>query len=205
MLLEDPKVLAIIKLAEEFTKLKNEKKSEPIGVGNLCNRQFYEYSNKNARFCPICGGEVRTEYENLTLNYYYDILAGFPPLGRPGTMCYDVCYYKYKPEDIYLFGLKKCEKQDENGFYLAINGKKYPLPQNMNWIQLCNNTEFNKKIFRNAMDNWDDVCEIVGSGGGIYGRNVIVYVCDKCGYQYHLVSISSFIHRDMSKDGIPDK
>ena len=35
-------------------------------------------------------------------------------------------------------------KKDENGFYLAINGKKYPIPQNMNWKQLRNNIQFVK-------------------------------------------------------------
>jgi len=52
------------------------------------------------------------------------------------------------------------------------------------------------------MDNWDDCSRIVGSGGGLDGRNVLVYACDNCGYQYHLISISCFIHRGMRKDGI---
>ncbi len=42
-------------------------------------------------------------------------------------------------------------KKDENGFYLAINGKKYPIPQNMNWKQLSNNIQFREKLFRNKM------------------------------------------------------
>ena len=92
-------------------------------------------------------------------------------------------------------------KKDENGFYLAINGKKYPIPQNMNWKQLSNNIQFREKLFRNKMGDWDDYSQIVGSGGGLDGRNLLVYVCDN-GYQHHLISIFCFMHRDRRKDGI---
>ena len=56
--------------------------------------------------------------------------------------------------------------------------KKYPLPQNMNWKQLSNNIQFREKLFRNKMGDWDDYSQIVGSGGGLDGRNLLVYVCD---------------------------
>ena len=36
-------------------------------------------------------------------------------------------------------------------------------------------------------------------------RNVYVYSCSNCGNQYHLISLSSFIHRDKSKDGIVEE
>ena len=52
------------------------------------------------------------------------------------------------------------------------------------------------------MCNWDDYSQIIGSGGGLDGRNVLISVCDNYGYQYHLISISCFIHRDLGKDGI---
>ncbi len=76
-------ILHLFFLVEELKNLRDEKKSEPIGVGNLCNREFYEYSNKNVYFCPKCGGKVNYEYETLTLKYQYDIFAGYSPLKRP--------------------------------------------------------------------------------------------------------------------------
>ena len=79
--------------------------------------------------------------------------------------------------------------------------KNIQIPQNMNWKQLSNNIQFREKLFRNKMGDWDDYSQIVGSGGGLDGRNLLVYVCDN-GYHYHLISISCFIHRDMRKDGI---
>ena len=45
-------ILHLFFLVEELKNLRDEKKSEPIGVDNLCNREFYEYSNKNAHFFP---------------------------------------------------------------------------------------------------------------------------------------------------------
>ena len=72
----------------------------------------------------------------------------------------------------------------------------------MNWKKLSNNIQFPEKLFRNKMGNWDDYSQIVGNGGGLNVRNVLLYVCDNCGYQYHLILISCFIHRGMRKDGI---
>ena len=95
-------------------------------------------------------------------------------------------------------------KKDEKGFYLAINGKKYYLPNNKDWKTLLDEGRLRKMIFREAMMNYDDAPFITG-GGGFFMRNNSVYSCTNCWLQYHLISVSSFIHRDKSKDGIVEE
>ena len=195
----DPRVKAIFNLATELTRLRGTK---PVGVGNLCNREFYEYSAKNESSCPKCNSPVEIYNETRELNYEYDLMKGFTTLNRPGFMCGQVCFYDIDYSELVMSNLEKtCQKKDENGFYLAINGKKYPLPNNKDWKTLLENNDISQYLFREAMLNYDYLPLIVG-GGGFMIRNVFVYSCNNCGNQYHLVSLPSFIHRDKSKDGI---
>ena len=210
MILKDPKVLAIYQLTRELTNLRESKAPVPIGVGNLCNREVYEYSLKNSEKCPKCQTKVKIEYETLELNYYYDLRLGIKYSNRPGYMCDQVCFYNLDNNDIYITGLAKtCQKKDENGYYLAINGKKYPLPENKSWNDMISDvTGFNSYLNREIMYNYDDYAFLVGSGvtDFFFGeRKVHVYVCSNCGYQYHLISLPCFIHRDKNKDGIVEE
>ena len=129
---------------------------------------------------------------------------GYQPLNRPGYMCYQVCLFNLSRGETLISNLANtCEKKDENGYYLAINGKKYPLPNNKDWKTLLEiNYDFKKYIQTEIMGNYDPYPGIVASGftGGVH-----VYICNSCGYQYHLISLPTFIHRDMSKDGIIDE
>ena len=86
----DPRVKAIFNLATELTRLRGTK---PVGVGNLCNREFYEYSAKNESSCPKCNSPVEIYNETRELNYEYDLMKGFTTLNRPGFMCGQVCFY----------------------------------------------------------------------------------------------------------------
>ena len=80
----DPRVKAIFNLATELSRLRG---TNPIGVGNLCNREVYEYSPKNESSCPKCNSPVKIYNETLELNYEYDLMKGFKTLNRPGFMC----------------------------------------------------------------------------------------------------------------------
>ena len=202
--INSPEFRAIFNLAWELTKLR-ENNPSPLGVGNLCNREVYEFSSKLLTNCPKCNSHVNVPNESLTLNYEYDLKQGFKYLNRPGYMCSQVCLYDLKEEDLNIDCLDKtCQKKDEKGFYLAINGKKYYLPNNKDWKTLLDNGDIRRLIFREAMMNYDNYPLIVG-GGGFFVRNNFVYSCTKCGLQYHLISISSFVHRDKSKDGIVEE
>ena len=134
-------------------------------------------------------------------------MNGYNYLNRPGGVCNEVCFYDLTSKDIYLVNLNlTCEKKDENGYYLAINGKKYPLPNKKDWKTLLNDYQLSSYLFRDCMLNYDSFPCFTGGGVGyFFERNVSVYSCDGCGYQYHLVSMSSFIHRDKSKDGIVEE
>ena len=69
-------------------------------------------------------------------------------------------------------------------------------------------TGFNSYLNREIMYNYDDYAFLVGSGvtDFFFGeRKVHVYVCSNCGYQYHLISLRCFIHRDKNKDGIVEE
>jgi hypothetical protein len=81
-------ILHLFFLVEELKNLRIEKKSDPIGL------EIYEIENSmNTQLKMLIsksGGEVNYEYETLTLNYQYDIFAGYSPLNRPGTRCYKV-------------------------------------------------------------------------------------------------------------------
>ena len=198
----DPRVKAIFKLATELTRLRG---NNPVGLGNLCNREVYENSPKNESSCPKCNSPVKIYNETLELNYEYDLMKGFKTLNRPGFMCEQVCFYDIDNSELELSNIEKtCQKKDENGFYLAINGNKYPLPNNKDWKTLLENHDISRYLFREAMWNYDDIPVLVG-GGGFMVRNVYVYSCSNCGNQYHLISLSSFIHRDKSKDGIVEE
>jgi len=50
-----PGFVGLCKLARELTKFRGK---NPIGVGDLCNREVYEYSDKNVSSCPKCGSRV---------------------------------------------------------------------------------------------------------------------------------------------------
>ena len=199
-----PGFIGLCKLARELTKFRGK---NPIGVGDLCNREVYEYSDKNVTSCPKCGSRVSIFNESLSLNYEYDRMNGYNYLNRPGGVCNEVCFYDLTSKDIYLVNLNlTCEKKDENGYYLAINGKKYPLPNKKDWKTLLNDYQLSSYLFRDCMLNYDSFPCFTGGGVGyFFERNVSVYSCDGCGYQYHLVSMSSFIHRDKSKDGIVEE
>ena len=205
--INSPEITAIYNLAWELTKLRKKNQS-PIGVGNLCNREVYEFSSELISNCPKCNSHVDIYNESLKLNYEYDLKKGFQCLNRPGYYCGNVCLYDLNTEDLDIDNLDKtCQKKDEKGFYLAINGKKYYLPNNKDWKTLLeNNSDIRKIIFRNAMMNYDDWPCIVGGGVGMFfERSNSIYCCTKCGLQYHLMSISSFVHRDKSKDGIVEE
>ena len=203
-----PEIRAIYNLALDLTKLRK-KNPSPIGVGNLCNREVYEYSSELLSHCPKCNSHVDIYNESLKLNYEYDLQQGFKCLNRPGFYCDLVCLYDLTTEDLNIDCLDKtCQKKDEKGFYLAINGKKYYLPNNKDWKTLLDNFDIRRYIFRDAMMNYDDSPFFVGGGVGagfFFERTNSVYLCINCGLQYHLVSISSFVHRDKSKDGIVEE
>ena len=202
--MNSPEFKAIYNLAWELTKIR-EKNPSPLGVGNLCNREIYEYSSQLSSFCPKCNSKVDVYNENLKLNYEYDLKQGFQYLNRPGCMCDQICLYDLNEEDLNIDCLAKtCQKKDEKGFYLAINGKKYYLPNNKDWNTLLDDSKKKRYIFREAMMNYDDFPFLVG-GGGFGVRYNFVYSCTNCGLQYHLISVSSFIHRDKSKDGIVEE
>ena len=203
-MLNDPRTISIFNLARELTSLREKEKPQPIGVGNLCNRYVYEYSLQNQEKCPRCGSKVKVEYESLELNYEYEIKNGYQCLNRPGFMCDTICYFIDEGEKSIDFIAKKCQKKDENGlFYLAINGKKYPLLEGKDWLGMINDIEgFNETLQRSIMHNYDTYPALVGSGGDFFsGPKVHVYICNSCEVQYHMVSLPCFIHRDKSKDG----
>lgn len=202
--MNSPEFKAIYNLAWELTKLRK-KNPLPLGMGNLCNREIYEYSSELSSNCPKCNSKVNIYNESLKINYQYDIKQGFKYLNRPGSICSQICLYDLKEEELDIDCLAKtCQKKDEKGFYLAINGKKYYLPNNKDWKTLLDDYDKRQYIFREAMMNYDAFPLIVG-GGGFNVRNVSVYSCTNCGIQYHLISVSSFIHRDKSKDGIVEE
>ncbi len=202
--INSPEFKAIYKLAWELTKLRG-KNPNPLGIGNLCNREIYEYSSELSQYCPKCNSHVDVYNESLKLNYEYDLRQGFQSLNRPGFSCGSCCLYDLNQEELNIDCLgKTCQKKDEKGFYLAINGKKYYLPNNKDWETLMKDSDMKKYIFREAMMNYDDYPCIVG-GGGFWVRNNFAYSCTNCGLQYHLMSVSSFIHRDKNKDGIVEE
>ena len=87
-------------------------------------------------------------------------------------------YFIDEKESSIGFIANKCQKKDENGlFYLAINGKKYPLLEGKDWLGMINDVKgFNETLQRSIMHNYDTYPALVGSGGDFFQAQKYMYI-----------------------------
>ena len=62
------------------------------------------------------------------------------------------------------------------------------------------NYEYQNCIFYEGNIRYPDIGQSLGYYGYAFLHVVLVFICESCGYKYHIVRISPFFFRDKSKD-----
>ena len=105
----------------------------------------------------------------------------------------------------------KTEEFDLPYHYMMIDGERFDFPYGfrMKDFFCFNEYEFFPKEFNYEYQNcifyegnirYPDIGQSLGYYGYAFLHLVLVFICESCGYKYHIVRISPFFFRDKSKD-----
>jgi hypothetical protein len=105
----------------------------------------------------------------------------------------------------------RTEEFDLPYHYMMIDGERFDFPYGfrMKDFFCFNEYEFFPKEYNYALKNcifyegnirYPDIGQSLGSYGYAFLHLVLVFICESCGYKYHIVRISPFFFRDKSKD-----
>ena len=121
---------------------------------------------------------------------------------------------------------KTTEEYDVENHYMMINGERFDFPSGLTMQEFFrfNNLFFfpkdNRKMIKEGIGFYYQTIDVeykyntafwyegieyeIGQSLGYYGRErmhmVYIYVCNSCGYKYHIIKTSPFAFRDKSKD-----
>ena len=108
-------------------------------------------------------------------------------------------------------GETRTEEFDLPYHYMMIEGERFDFPYGFRmkdffWFNEYEffpkdyNYEYKNCIFYEGNIRYPDIGQSLGYYGYAFLHLVLVFICESCGYKYHIVRISPFFFRDKSKD-----